>query len=64
MKQAADAVRVICVDWVSRAMSVEAAQAWAEEVSARCFNEHSLVPDVGQAAGSTGRYWEDEEEAS
>jgi hypothetical protein len=55
-------VRVVCVDWVSRAMTVDAAQAWVSQVAEMCSNEHVLVADNGQQAGSTGRYWEGEED--
>jgi hypothetical protein len=60
-RQAAGLVRVVCVDWVSRAMTADAAQAWAGRVAGMCSNEHTLVADSGQQAGSTGRYWEEED---
>lgn len=60
MSQSVALVRVVCVDWVSRPMDVERAQAWAASV--QCSNEHTIVADAGQTSGSTGRYWEGEEE--
>jgi hypothetical protein len=58
--KSASLVRVVCVDWVSRAMTADAAKAWAGQVAGMCSNEHTLVADSGQAAGSTGRHWEEE----
>lgn len=62
MSQSAALVRVVCVDFVSRAMERDRAEAWAADVADKCYNEHSIVADTGQQSGSTGRYWEGEEE--